>query len=203
MLGVMHVVCAECLLVCALFESRLFSFAAIDPTSTGEEGFEEEYTACEDQGQPVDQGKPPFTLAYLLLYLQIASSTGFTKCIVLYMWRSCRRQSYASLNCFTTPAGAAIRLAPIQPEVSERVLITLLSLDSHFEERKHYGMGAPLWKYFTNVFGKKLFPRKTSKWDYPDRVMFMRKENVFLKGVLMKAKEGENVFEKLWSLYLN
>ena len=43
---------------------------------------------------------------------------------------------------FSTLTGAAIRLAPIQPEVAEGVLITLLSLDSHFEEMKYYGMGA-------------------------------------------------------------
>ena len=42
---------------------------------------------------------------------------------------------------FSTLTGAAIRIAPIQPEVVERVLITQLSLDSLFEEMKYYGMG--------------------------------------------------------------
>ena len=34
---------------------------------------------------------------------------------------------------FTTPAGAAISVAPIYPEVAERVLITLLTLEATLE----------------------------------------------------------------------
>lgn len=55
------------------------------------------------------------------------------------MWRSCPRHSDVTL-VVTTLAGAAISVAPIIPELAERVLITLLSLEATLEIlRKHYG----------------------------------------------------------------
>ena len=53
-----------------------YLFAAIDPTSEGEEGYEGEDFAGEGPGQPGTTGKPPLALAYynpiLLAYALVA-----------------------------------------------------------------------------------------------------------------------------------
>ena len=103
----------------------LLLFATLDPTSEGEEGYGGEDFAGEGPGQPGTTSKPPLALAYfnpIFLCICFGYENAF-----LFLWRG-RLWHSDTTPYYTTPVGAHTRIAPIVPEVAERVLNTLLSL---------------------------------------------------------------------------
>ena len=69
--------------------------------------------------------------------------------------------------------GAAFRIAPNIPELAERVLITLLSLEATSRILRSTMGGGPEEKFgkcFEKVLEKNVFFLKPSEWDYPARV---------------------------------
>ena len=95
--------------------------------------------------------------------------------------------------------GAAVSIAPIIPELAERVLLTLLSLEASLEIlRKHYGWRRRKKMFFKMVFGGKEVFRKNLGMGLPCPGDFKGK---FLKrGFCWKQWLEENVLRKTWCL---
>ena len=95
---------------------------------------------------------------HLLLHIFILycyASALVYKNALFYIWRSCHRHSDTT-PYFTTPAGAATSIAPIKPELAERVLLTLLSLEATLKINGALRKELPLWKNVLKmVFGEK------------------------------------------------
>src|SRR4051812_42118628 len=87
----------------------LFLFATIDPPSEGEEGYEGEAFAGEEQEEPGTTGKPPLPLAsftpILLAYALVA------KIAFLFLWQECIRHTETTL--IYHPSGCSLSVAPI------------------------------------------------------------------------------------------
>ena len=134
-------------------------------------------TAGEGPGQPGTTGKPPLALAYfnpIFLCICFGYKNAF-----LFLWRSCLWHSDTT-PYYTTPVGAAIRIAPIITEVAERVFNTLLSL------------WKPLWRICRSTKVGDAIRRKILTIYFEKRISEKPRNGNTLTGCLEKGK----VFEK-------
>ena len=93
--------------------------------------------------------------------------------------------------------GAAFRIAPNIPELAERVLITLLSLEATLKILRSTMGGGPEEKCLKKVFGEKCVFLKTLGMGLPCPGECLKRK-VFEKGFAGSKSQEENVLRKTW-----